>query len=65
MPRSKKNRRGCIVPLPSSTSIDVPFGSSLGGHGELPRKVTRISFSGSTSVPGRNMLRFEIGGHGW
>lgn len=65
LPRSKKKRRGCIVPLPSSTRIEVPFWSRLGGHGLLPRNVTRISCSGSTSVPGRYTLRFLMASQGW
>jgi len=38
----------------------VPDCSFVGGNGVLPRKLMRISFLGSSSVPGKYTFRFEI-----
>ena len=64
LPRSKKNRRGCRSPVPSSTSIEVPDWDREGGQGLLPKKEMRISFLGRVSVPGRYILRFRIAAQG-
>ena len=52
LPKSKKNRRGCGPPLPSSTNMEVPDCDFVGGQGVLPRNEIRISFFGRVSVPG-------------
>jgi len=60
LPRSKKSRRGCGPPVPSSTMMLVPDCSFVGGNGVLPRKLIRSSFLGSSSVPGKYTFRFQI-----
>jgi hypothetical protein len=61
LPKSKNSRRGNAVPLPSSSTIDVPDWIVVGGHGVLPVKQIRISPAANGSSGGAKLLLVHDG----